>query len=390
VRSLPPSKPLTGPAPHRRSVCAPERCSIPSQTTLGNGHGTVAWVATYDGPNPPELTSVAGMSIAGTFRNPANFTFRLEFFATPNERDQGKTFFGAPDVATAAAGHASFTFSPPGGVPANRCSPRQQRTTPSRRGFLKPSPSWREPPPTCPSPRHRTRHRRPLQTPTLRSRALPLAVVLETPPAHGVLALAADGSFTYTLAAGFSGSDTFTYSASDGVLTSAPSTVTLDVAAAPPSRDTIGPCVTALRRFGFHAQPTFLVASFDAALDAAAAANPNNYRLVDLGPYRRLGTRDDRARSVRSASYDAATRTVTLAPRNSRLVCRRQYELRIAGEVGGASLTREPASIVHFGRSSLVGRARDLTTGSTPVVSRHSSYGRPESQILGPSRRMTC
>jgi uncharacterized repeat protein (TIGR01451 family) len=202
----------------------------------------------------------------------------------------------------------------------------------------------------------------------------PLAVVLETPPAHGVLALAADGSFTYTPATGFSGADTFTYRASDGLLTSAPSTVTLDVAAAPPSGDTIGPRVTALRRFGFHAQPTFLVASFDAALDAAAAANPNNYRLVDLGPDRRLGTRDDRARSVRSATYDAATRTVTLAPRHSRLVWRRQYELRIAGEVGGASHTREPASIVHFGRSSLVGRARDLTTGPTPVVSRRPSY----------------
>ena len=35
VRSLPPSKPLTGPAPPRRSVCARERClSIVSQTNL--------------------------------------------------------------------------------------------------------------------------------------------------------------------------------------------------------------------------------------------------------------------------------------------------------------------------------------------------------------------
>ncbi|HKO56666.1 MAG TPA: Ig-like domain-containing protein [Thermoanaerobaculia bacterium] len=48
-----------------------------------------------------------------------------------------------------------------------------------------------------------------------------LTAIVVTPPAHGALVLAADGSFTYTPAAGYSGSDSFTYQASDGVSTSA-------------------------------------------------------------------------------------------------------------------------------------------------------------------------
>jgi VCBS repeat-containing protein len=48
-------------------------------------------------------------------------------------------------------------------------------------------------------------------------------------PANGTLALSADGSFTYTPNAGFSGQDTFTYQAGDGTDTSAPATVTITV-----------------------------------------------------------------------------------------------------------------------------------------------------------------
>ena len=40
-----------------------------------------------------------------------------------------------------------------------------------------------------------------------------LTAVLVTGPAHGTLTLNPDGSFTYTPAAGFSGSDSFTYQA---------------------------------------------------------------------------------------------------------------------------------------------------------------------------------
>ena len=54
----------------------------------------------------------------------------------------------------------------------------------------------------------------------------PLSAVLGSGPSHGTLTLNANGSFTYTPAANFNGSDSFTYRASDGTLTSNLATVT--------------------------------------------------------------------------------------------------------------------------------------------------------------------
>ncbi len=50
-----------------------------------------------------------------------------------------------------------------------------------------------------------------------------------TQPTHGTLTPAANGTFTYTPFAGFNGVDSFTYSASDGVRSSLPATVTINV-----------------------------------------------------------------------------------------------------------------------------------------------------------------
>ena len=57
-----------------------------------------------------------------------------------------------------------------------------------------------------------------------------------TLPAHGTLVLYADGSFQYTPAAGFWGTDSFTYIMSDGYSATAPATVTLNVIPAPRRR----------------------------------------------------------------------------------------------------------------------------------------------------------
>ena len=54
------------------------------------------------------------------------------------------------------------------------------------------------------------------------------------PPANGVLALNADGSFNYTPNAGFSGLDSFLYAANDGTVASAAATVSVTVRAAGP------------------------------------------------------------------------------------------------------------------------------------------------------------
>jgi VCBS repeat-containing protein len=57
----------------------------------------------------------------------------------------------------------------------------------------------------------------------------PLSASKVTDPANGSLTLNANGSFTYTPAAGFNGTDTFTYRASDGALQSNTATVTITV-----------------------------------------------------------------------------------------------------------------------------------------------------------------
>jgi VCBS repeat-containing protein len=57
-----------------------------------------------------------------------------------------------------------------------------------------------------------------------------LTAVLVTEPLHGDLSLAADGSLTYTPAPNFTGTDDFTYRASDGAALSAPATVIINVA----------------------------------------------------------------------------------------------------------------------------------------------------------------
>lgn len=66
-----------------------------------------------------------------------------------------------------------------------------------------------------------------------------LTAVLITDVANGTLVLSADGSFIYTPTAGFTGSDSFTYSADDGVADSNVVTVTIEVVAAPASQPKI-------------------------------------------------------------------------------------------------------------------------------------------------------
>lgn len=56
-----------------------------------------------------------------------------------------------------------------------------------------------------------------------------LTAVLVTGPTHGALTLNANGSFTYTPAVNFNGTDSFTYKANDGTADSGTATVTLTV-----------------------------------------------------------------------------------------------------------------------------------------------------------------
>lgn len=60
----------------------------------------------------------------------------------------------------------------------------------------------------------------------------PIAAALVAGPAHGSLTLNSNGSFSYTPAAGYTGPDSFSYTATDGALASAPVTVTINVGVA--------------------------------------------------------------------------------------------------------------------------------------------------------------
>jgi len=56
-----------------------------------------------------------------------------------------------------------------------------------------------------------------------------LSYTIETGPVHGSIILNADGSFSYVPAAEYSGEDSFSYSASDGLLSSAATQITLSI-----------------------------------------------------------------------------------------------------------------------------------------------------------------
>jgi uncharacterized repeat protein (TIGR01451 family) len=89
---------------------------------LGNdgptpNHPTSPTPGPNDFQNYPELTSVAGNTIAGTLDSTPGHTFRLEFFESlqpgPGSQAQGQTFLGSTTVTTDATGKASFTVTLP-------------------------------------------------------------------------------------------------------------------------------------------------------------------------------------------------------------------------------------------------------------------------------------
>jgi hypothetical protein len=112
----------------------------------------------------------------------------------------------------------------------------------------------------------------------------------------------------YAVAAAYSGDPSALPS------TSAPATLAVVNAAD-------GPSVVRVDRFGYHAAPTTLAIRFLGTLDATRASDVASYRLVGPG--------GGRIR-VRSASYDAATSTVTLSP-TRRLSLHHSYRLTVVG-----------------------------------------------------------
>jgi hypothetical protein len=97
-----------------------------------------------------------------------------------------------------------------------------------------------------------------------------------------------------------------------------------------PSASQSAPTVQALQRIGFHAQPTQVVLTFTGHLDPGTTANLVNYHILSPGRDGGFGTRDDRTIAIASATYDPATKTVTLTPKH-RLNLHRRYMLILNG-----------------------------------------------------------
>jgi VCBS repeat-containing protein len=103
----------------------------------------------------------------------------------------------------------------------------------------------------------------------------PLQAQLVGGPAHGTLTLLPDGSFTYTPQAGFAGTDSFTYRASEGAVASGPATVSLTVTAS-----------TCAPRASVRVTTTIVDGKQQATIEALPLADRTNNRLVEL----RFGT----------------------------------------------------------------------------------------------------
>jgi VCBS repeat-containing protein len=146
----------------------------------------------------------------------------------------------------------------------------------------------------------------------------PLTAVLVAGPSHGTLTLNANGSFTYTPAANFNGSDSFTYRANDGTLTSNLATVTLTVTAvndapsvtvAPGTVLPGGPCGTDDRSGTIN----LTVADVDSqAAGLTLSASSSNKTLVPNGNLVLGGSGANRTLKVTSVAGRTGTATLTV------------------------------------------------------------------------------
>lgn len=111
----------------------------------------------------------------------------------------------------------------------------------------------------------------------------PLSAVLATPPAHASsFTLHADGTFMYTAACAFVGTDSFTYRASDGVLSSSPATVAITVSAFVNKPPVVNPDWATVRfsTSAVSTQVSIPVLANDADPDAACSGGLNLASIV--------------------------------------------------------------------------------------------------------------
>jgi hypothetical protein len=201
--------------------------------------------ANNDQPAPvlTSATSAGGSTtIIGTLQATPGTTYLIQFFSSPTAgaagSGEGQTVLNAvvSSVTTDSTGRAAINVTLPVAVAAGQFV-TATATSMATGDTSQISPSIRaDTPPVAVDHAYVTNEDEPLvvsapgvlanDTAALGN---PLTATLMVQPTNGSVTLNPDGSFVYTPKAHFSGSDQFTYTASDGTLASSAATVTLSV-----------------------------------------------------------------------------------------------------------------------------------------------------------------
>ncbi len=163
-----------------------------------------------------------------------------------------------------------------------------------------------------------------------------------------------------------------------------------------------GPLLLEVDRFGIHGQRTRLTLTFNGPLDPGRASDPSNYGIIALKSDGTPLRREASPMAMASATYDAATTTVTLRTRH-RLNVHRLYELLIRGTgklgvAGSSGLLMDGAANGHpgsdgstqVGPGNLVLRGHHLKnpsrllTHSIKIATSHPRGPRPARRTLPP------
>jgi VCBS repeat-containing protein len=175
-----------------------------------------------------------------------------------------------------------------------------------------------------------------------------LTAALVTGPGHGTLTLNADGSFTYTPAANFNGTDTFTYRASDGSLTSDPATVTITVT---PVNDSPTVAVAAGGTCGSNDRSgtiNLTVGDVDGGTLTLSAAS-SNPALVPNGNVAFAGNGTTRTMTATTVAGRTGTATLTVTVSDGQATNSIQVTVRAGGN-GSETLTGGAGTDLIFGQ----------------------------------------
>jgi extracellular elastinolytic metalloproteinase len=169
----------------------------------------------------------------------------------------------------------------------------------------------------------------------------PMSASLLTAPGHGTVTLNANGSYRYTPTAGYSGNDSFTYTASDGTLSST-ATVHLTVSAnVPPTlRVTAGQSCTSNGAAGSFALT--LADPDNAPNSLTLTASSSNTKLLTAAGVAFSGTGSTRTVSITPLSGRTGSATITLTASDGQATSTAQIAVQVGGSgadtlLGGAT-----------------------------------------------------